>query len=62
MANYYGEFEYDEKEEAKLPSIPKDYLTKVSWWSISERVDRIISVTFENNNFGPMYFAKLTRK
>lgn len=31
MANYsFGEFEYDDKEEAKLPSIPKDYLTKVS--------------------------------
>ena len=30
MANYYGEFEYDEKEETKVPSIPQDYLTKVS--------------------------------
>ena len=44
MANYYGEFEYDEKEETKVPSIPQDYLTKVSWWTISESVDRIIPV------------------
>ena len=29
MADYYGEFEYDEKEEAKVPSIPQDYLSKV---------------------------------